>query len=84
MFNAEIPQYVGKFDESILGLYKLLKITNDILLTLPDDKNIKQIWFERKYKILYSIVNIQLSRKVKSFIIKETIKIILKKGLFVY
>lgn len=65
MLNAELPQYLNKPEEATANLYKLLKIVNSTIDDLLPNKNESslKIWYERKIKVLFSIVNILISRK---------------------
>lgn len=70
MLNAELPQYLGRVDDAIANLYHLRSVVQDILDEFKDteDDNLKQaskVWYDRKIKILFSIINILIAKKVR-------------------
>jgi hypothetical protein len=65
MLNAELPYYMGRADESINNLLAILKIVKGIIENLEMNSDSIRVWNERKNKVLYSLANILLSKKVK-------------------
>lgn len=63
MLNAELSGYLGKADDSIAYLSKLLVDVNNILDTFKGNENAWKIWCVRKSKVLYSLANILINRK---------------------
>lgn len=64
MLNAELPHYLGRSDDSIQNLYKILSIVQNVLKNLEHDNDEScKIWYVRKTKVLFSIINILIGRK---------------------
>jgi hypothetical protein len=42
ILNAELPQYVGRVDESINNLARLLDIVDNIIKNLPEQESINK------------------------------------------
>lgn len=63
LLHAELPIYTdsSRFHDGLDRLFRLLMVTNTILSILPKDQT--QLWYKRRLRILYSIVNCYILMK---------------------
>ena len=76
ILNAELPHYLGRSDDSIQNLYKILSIVQNVLKNLEHDNDGLLLFFMAIYLIRFSNL-IYFKRKLQNMVCTKNKSLVL-------